>query len=52
MLVVFCLPAFEFSRQIPFIVEPLGSVELFGIGLVAAFHLAVDLRTSGRNVTM
>src|SRR3974377_945638 len=48
-LVVFGFPAFEFAGQIPSIVKPSSLVELLRIGLVAALHLAVDLRTSGRN---
>ena len=52
VLVVFCFPPFEFSGQIPFIVEPLCSVELFRIGLVASFHLTVDFWTSRRDVAM
>jgi hypothetical protein len=51
-LVVFCLPAFEFSGQISSVVKLPASVELFGIGLVAAFHLAIDFGASGRNVAM
>ena len=51
-LVVFGFPAFEFAGQIPSIVKPSSLVELLRIGLVAALHLAVDLRTSGRNVAV
>jgi hypothetical protein len=45
-------PPFEFSGQIPFIVEPLCSVEFFHVGIVASFHLAVYFGTSGWDAAM
>ena len=51
-LVVFRFPALQFSGQVFFVTKILSSIELFGIRLVAPLDLAVDLRTSRRDMAM
>jgi hypothetical protein len=52
ILVVLAFPPPEFPSKIFLMSEISASVEFLGIGLMASFHLPVDLRASGRNVAM
>jgi len=52
ILVVLCFPPLQFSSQIFFVPEISSSIELFRICLVTSLHLAIYLRTSGRDVPM
>ena len=52
ILVVFGFPALQFSSQILLVPKTPSTIKLLGVGLVTALDLAVDLRTSGRDVAM